>query len=49
MFGKISVGVRRMTTGLRRRIRSARMINVYGRVSAIRTIHMRLVFPSPKG
>jgi len=41
MTGKMSVGVRRITTGLRSRIRSASTMNVYGRSSATRTIHMR--------
>src|SRR5262249_2018784 len=40
MEGKMSVGVRAMTTGLTMRIRSARTMNVYGRSRAIRTIHM---------
>ena len=38
--GKMSVGVRAMTTGLAIRIRSARTMKVYGRSSATRTIHM---------
>src|SRR5262252_6104951 len=40
MEGKMSVGVRAMTTGLTMRIRSARTMNVYGRSRAIRTIHI---------
>ena len=42
MFGKMSVGVRRMATGLAIRIKSASTMNVYGRLSATLTIHMRL-------
>src|ERR1035441_2627453 len=38
--GKISVGVRRITTGARIRISSATTINVYGRLRASRTIHI---------
>jgi len=41
MVGKMSVGVRLITTGLAIRIRRARTMKVYGRSSAIRTIHMR--------
>src|ERR1700730_10202266 len=40
MVGKMSVGVRAMTTGLTMRIRRARTMKVYGRSSAILTIHM---------
>src|ERR1700730_2727164 len=40
--GKISVGVRSSTTGVSKRIASASTINVYGRESANRTIHMGL-------
>jgi hypothetical protein len=40
MVGKISVGVRAMTTGLTMRIRRARTMKVYGRSRAILTIHM---------
>src|SRR5579871_509084 len=40
MLGKMSVGVRRMMTGLKRRIRSARTMNVYGRFRAVFTIHI---------
>src|SRR6185369_10492800 len=40
MLGKMSVGVRRITTGAAMRIRSARTINVYGRFSATLTIHI---------
>jgi hypothetical protein len=43
MLGKISVGVRKMTTGLRIRMSSAKTINVYGRFRATLTIHM--LFP----
>src|SRR6267142_3699537 len=43
-LGKISVGVRRMTTGLRMRIKSARTMNVYGRLRATLTIH--IVWPA---
>jgi hypothetical protein len=38
--GKMSVGVRAMTTGLTIRISSASTMNVYGRSRATRTIHM---------
>ena len=40
MLGKMSVGVREITTGLASRINSARTINVYGRLSASLTIHI---------
>src|SRR4029077_17439569 len=40
IFGKMSVGVRRMTAGLSKRMRIARTTNVYGRLRANRTIHM---------
>src|SRR6202047_5600649 len=40
MFGKMSVGVRRMTAGLSKRIRIARTTKVYGRLRANLTIHM---------
>src|SRR4051812_19515842 len=39
MLGKMSVGVRRIVSGPTNRIRIARTTNVYGRLSAIRTIH----------
>src|SRR3954453_3725476 len=39
MSGKMSVGVRRIGSGPTNRIRIARTMNVYGRFSAIRTIH----------
>ena len=39
MFGKMSVGVRRIVSGPTNRIRIARTTNVYGRFSAMRTIH----------
>src|ERR1700680_288587 len=42
MLGKTSVGVRCSTIGDISTMTSAATINVYGRVSAIRTIHMRL-------
>jgi hypothetical protein len=42
MLGKMSVGVRRMRTGLTIRMSRARTTNVYGRSSAILTIHMSL-------
>src|SRR5271166_3470448 len=41
ILGKMSVGVRRITTGAAMRINSARTINVYGRLRATLTIHMR--------
>ena len=40
IFGKISVGVRMIMTGLASRISSARTIKVYGRLSATLTIHI---------
>jgi len=40
IFGKMSVGVRRMTAGLSKRMRIATTTNVYGRLRANRTIHM---------
>src|SRR2546428_7842378 len=40
IFGKISVGVRRIMTGLANRISSAKTINVYGRFRATLTIHI---------
>ena len=40
IFGKMSVGVRRMTAGLSKRMRIARTMNVYGRLRASLTIHM---------
>src|SRR5260370_34275977 len=40
MFGKISVGVLRMITGLRIRISSASTMEVYGRSRATLIIHM---------
>jgi hypothetical protein len=46
MLGKISVGVRRMTTGAAIRIISARTMNVYGRLRATLTIHI-LFFCAP--
>src|SRR5262245_49524988 len=42
IFGKISVGVRWIITGLISRINSARTINVYGRLRATLTIHILL-------
>src|SRR3984957_12987810 len=43
MFGKMSVGVRKITTGLKIRINRAKTMNVYGRSNAMRTIHMELL------
>jgi hypothetical protein len=43
IFGKISVGVRRITIGAARRISSANTINVYGRERAILTTHIALL------
>src|ERR1700683_263117 len=40
IFGKMSVGVRRMTAGLSKTMRIARTTNVYGRLRANLTIHM---------
>src|SRR5258708_16549332 len=40
IFGKISVGVRRIMTGLRTKISTARTMKVYGRSRATRTIHI---------
>src|ERR1700691_6472925 len=40
IFGKMSVGVRKIITALRIRMSKARTMNVYGRSSAIRTIHI---------
>src|ERR1700678_321236 len=40
MLGKMSVGVRRITTGLKIRIKRASTIKVYGRSNATRTIHI---------
>src|SRR5215468_3051490 len=40
MSGKISTGVRRITNGVRIRTSSDATINVYGRLSAKRTIHI---------
>src|SRR6266705_218744 len=51
MLGKMSVGVRRMTTGLAIRIKMATTTNVYGRASATLTIHMtwsRDSLPGPR-
>src|SRR5689334_17676909 len=39
MFGKISVGVRTIAIGPMKRMRIANTTKVYGRLSAIRTIH----------
>src|SRR6266853_6817454 len=44
MFGKMSVGVVKMTTGLRSRISSASTMKVYGRSRATLIIHMRRSF-----
>src|SRR5579872_107463 len=46
IFGKMSVGVRRMTAGLSKRMRIARTTNVYGRLRASLTIHMDVPSPS---
>src|ERR1700722_15019919 len=40
MVGKMSVAVRAIASAPKRKIRMARTMNVYGRCSAIRTIHM---------
>src|ERR1700739_352945 len=40
IFGKISVGVRRIMTGLKTKISTARTMKVYGRSRATRTIHI---------
>src|SRR6266404_2275855 len=40
ILGKMSVGVRRIITGLRIRISRARTMKVYGRFKASRTIHI---------
>src|SRR4029077_20654947 len=40
IFGKISVGVRRIMTGLNTKMRTARTMKVYGRSRATRTIHI---------
>src|SRR5439155_24610996 len=40
IFGKMSVGVRWIITGLANRINSERTIKVYGRLSASLTIHI---------
>ena len=40
MFGKMSVGVRAIVSGPTIRISSASTTNVYGRLSATRTIHI---------
>src|ERR1700727_1849551 len=45
MFGKISVGVWRITTGLNIKMSKPRTMNVYGRLRAILTIHMNLHTP----
>jgi len=42
IFGKMSVGVFRIATGLRIRISKARTMKVYGRSRAIFTIHISL-------
>jgi hypothetical protein len=46
ILGKISVAVRRITKGLRTRMRSAITIKVYGRLRASLTIHIRQIFGS---
>ena len=40
IFGKISVGVREIITGLRTKMSTARTMKVYGRSRATRTIHI---------
>src|ERR1700722_11151123 len=40
MFGKISVGVRKIMMGLRTKMSTARTMKVYGRSRATRTIHI---------
>jgi len=40
MSGKISVGVRRTTTGVKSKIKSAITMNVYGLRNASATIHI---------
>src|ERR1700721_973269 len=45
MFGKISVGVCRITTGLNIKMSKPRTMNVYGRLRAILTIHMNIHTP----
>ena len=40
IFGKISVGVRRITTGLKTKINMAKTMKVYGRSRATLTIHI---------
>ena len=46
MFGKMSVGVRRIATGPKMRSNIAATTNVYGRRSASRTIHIDYTCPS---
>src|ERR1700722_3697134 len=43
IFGKTSVGVREITSGLTRRMSSASTMKVYGRAREIRTIHILYV------
>src|ERR1700720_1372599 len=43
IFGKMSVGVRSITSGLRTKISSAKTIKVYGRLRASLTIHIYLI------
>src|SRR5580692_10165532 len=43
ILGKMSVGVRKITTGLKIRINRAKTMNVYGRSNATRTIHMEIL------
>src|ERR1700730_14140924 len=51
MFGKMSVGVRKIESVPRIKIRIASTTNVYGRLSATLTIHMihALILPSDVG
>jgi len=45
MLGKISVGVRNIAKGPKMSNKSASTRNVYGRESAMRTIHMSILRP----
>src|SRR5712691_4665149 len=47
MFGKISVGVRKIMTGLRTKMSTARTMKVYGRSRATRTIHISRTLFTP--
>jgi hypothetical protein len=46
IFGKMSVGVSRITNGLRIRISNPSSTKVYGRSSTIRTIHIGIEAPN---